>query len=247
MIHFLIFVEIVIYGMAISDLENFIAYNKPCVNNEWWEDKYSNAKNYMSLRHRGGDSILIISTSQHPLINGIFVGKEFTERLNSAYIFSRMCQNESMEFYVPASIHKDMGISDKISTSHAAKNYLISKGINPYIIHGDDLNLKYKGNDGVYNSADEAYVTAQYFHDNKKFKEIFVFCSPDQRFRWGLHSVANGVLPKFTEVSTPESISRTKNGRGGFGDLTIYYTLLYDPTWQKDSFLGNLSRKIRRP
>lgn len=209
---------------------------------------YNSAKEYMQMRRKMMGKILIVSTSQHPLINGTIVGNEFKARLDTAIKLSTFCPGNDFEFYIPASRHMDKGVIDSISTSRAAKNYLLLQGIPEEIIHGEDLNTKFKGDKGVYNSADEAYVAAMYFRSNFEFSDFLVACSPDQLMRWELHSVANGVLPMFFTVPTKESQRRKDAGRGGYGDNTLLYTLLHDPDWRnEESFLGKLSREIRKP
>lgn len=262
MIKMSLIVILFISCFGLDELGNYILNTERKIDPGWWINKYNDAEKYMKMRRtnengskiQNGSYILMVSTSQHPLIKDIYgkrtlVGHEFKERLDKIYQISKMCKDQLYEFYIPASIHKDdNGIVDDISTSSAAENYLIFLGINPDVIHGDDLNLKYKGDDGVYNSADESFVATQYFKDNEKFKDIIVACSPDQQLRWELHSVANGVLPTFYEVQTIESKQRTKHGRGGVLDPTLFYTLFYDPLFNdSDSLLRKISREIRKP
>ena len=242
------------FCFCLDELGIYMTNNKRKIDLKWWINKYNESEKYMKLKRINGTHVLMVSTSQHPLVEDLYgkrtlVGSEFKDRLDKLYYVSMMCENQLYEFYIPASIHKDNNqIADDISTSAAAKQYLMYLGLNESIIHGDDLNLKYKGEDGVYNSADESFTATQYFKDNKKFTDIVVICSSDQQLRWELHSIANGVFPIFYEVQTFESKQRIKRGRGSILDPTIYYTLFYDPLFNgADSLLRKLTREIRKP
>ena len=100
-----------------------------------------------------------------------------------------------VEIYVPGSTHVFKGHADKISLSKAGINFLSQLGIPLEALHGDDLNIKYKGMDGVYNSADECFVAASYFKDNN-FGRLYSVLSPVQLFRKTFHYMEYGVLPQ---------------------------------------------------
>jgi len=149
------------------------------------------------MASRGGqDSVLIEVAAQHPLVNGTKPGSEFTARLDRGIELFRALQKEYqlVEMYVPGSRHAHLGTADDLSLSNAGTAYLREAGIPPEVLHGDDLNTTYKGNAGVYNSADECFVTASYFKD-ADFGRLISVVSPVQLFRKMLHYAAFGVLP----------------------------------------------------
>src|SRR5262249_39800186 len=99
-----------------------------------------------------------------------------------------------VEIYVPGSIHMFEGRPDKVSLSKAGSEFLGQQGLPLHLIRGDDLNERYKGEDGVYNSADECFVAASYFKDGR-FGHLYSVLSPAQVFRKTLHYLEFGVLP----------------------------------------------------
>ncbi len=162
---------------------------------EYWEKKYAEAISFMEERS-SNQTILIEVASQHPLIEGKYPNEEFSKRLLlAANLFSQETETGSkVEIYVPGSVHIFDGHKDKISLSEAGNEFLIQLGISPNLIRGDDLNQKYKGDDGVYNSADECFVAANYFKD-MNFGKLYSVVSPVQIFRKTLHYMEFGVLP----------------------------------------------------
>lgn len=149
--------------------------------------------------------MLIEIAAQHPLVNGDQPGDEFSARLNRGVelfdTFRRLAP--IVEVYVPGSLHMHGGSPDSVSLSYAGTTYLEAAGIPRSALHGDDLNLTYKGDAGVYNSADECFVTASYFKD-QSFGHLVSVVSPAQLLRKTLHYAAFGVLPLSYTAPTEE-------------------------------------------
>ena len=138
----------------LSDIELF-SIIKNSKAREDWREKYQSAKNYMNAQSTV-PSVLIEVAAQHPLTDGKYPNEEFTKRL---LLGIQLFENErksgnNAEIYVPGSIHSYMGVADQISLSEAGKQFLIKKNIPSEAIRGDELNSKYKGERGVYSSAD---------------------------------------------------------------------------------------------
>jgi hypothetical protein len=168
----------------------------PLHNRGFWESKYDAALRYMSRPERSLHRGLIEVASQHPLARGREPDDEFKARLHlSIQLFrQRVAAGDEVEIYVPGSRHREGLVVDEISLSQAGKEYLIRLGIPQTSIRGEDLNEKYRGEAGVYGSADECYVTASYYRDGN-FGTLLSVLSPAQVMRKALHYVAFGVLP----------------------------------------------------
>jgi hypothetical protein len=112
---------------------------------------------------------LIEVSAQHPLVGGTRPDEEFGVRLERGKELrdELMGRGFRVELYVPGSRHKHDGVPDLVSLSSAGTSYLIDSGIPSEVIHGDDLNERYKGAAGVYGSADECFVAASYFKDGE--------------------------------------------------------------------------------
>jgi hypothetical protein len=168
---------------------------------EYWEKKFARAKTNMVEKQSFCTDALIEVAAQHPLMADGTPSKEFQARLDhAAALYTRLAQdNIHAVLYVPGSIHMHNGIVDTQSLSAAGKQYLLAKGIPESALLGDDENQKYKGDWGVYNSADECYVASQLFqHGN--FKQLHCVCSPNQMLRKQLFYMEFGVLPYFHTV-----------------------------------------------
>ena len=92
------------------------------------------------------------------------------------------------------------GISDKISLSEAGKAFLINHGIPQDHIFGNEMNIKYKGDQGVYNSSDECYVASKIFEDNH-YQNLHCVCSSGQMMRKALSYIRFGYVPDMHTVS----------------------------------------------
>ena len=217
---------------------------------EFWIDRQNIAEKNMK-KHQIYKDILIEVASQHPLNSDGTPLDEFAKRLDYAYeLYSKLQEKRkedgitrNIKIYVPGSLHLYEGIPDKNSLSEAGKNYLIQKGMSESDILADDYNQKYKGDKGVYNSADECYVASQTFL-NERYGVIYAVCSPNQLARKQLFYIACGVLPHFYTVPTDnmahdsvvELIEKVPN--------VIYK----DHDWQgEDSIYAKMSREERQP
>jgi hypothetical protein len=149
---------------------------------------------------------LIEVAAQHPLVNGTRPGVEFSSRLDlGKSLYDELTQSgRDVELYVPGSIHVHEGRPDKISLSKAGRLYLEALGVPSTHIHGDDLNDRYKGREGVYGSADECFVAARYFTENP-FGLLVSVVSPAQMLRKTLHYIEFGVVPLNHTAPTCES------------------------------------------
>jgi hypothetical protein len=160
-----------------------------------WDKKLEQARALMAAR-RGRPRALIEVAAQHPLVAGVRPNEEFEARLNRAHeLYTELTTHGiDVELYVPGSCHMFHGIADKISLSQAGSDYFIASGISAAHIRGEELNHRYKGDDGVYNSADECFVTASYFKDGD-FGTLITVLAPGQLHRKMLHYIHFGVLP----------------------------------------------------
>jgi hypothetical protein len=211
---------------------------------DYWEEKYEQAVLLMESR-RSIPSILIEVAAQHPLINGMYPNEEFTQRLLLAVELYRreMATGARVEIYVPGSVHMMEGKPDRVSLSSAGRQFLLEHGFPESSVKGDELNLKYKGDDGVYNSADECFVSASYFKD-EGFGKLYSVLSPVQVFRKTLHYLEFGVLP--LNFTAPTSLMF----HNYIGEIfeAVPYVLLVDHTLQaSDSIRAKELRKMRKP
>lgn len=161
----------------------------------YWDAQLKAAKDLMECR-RHIQSVLVEIAAQHPLVDGSKPGIEFAARLDKGIqVFHDNTRNGMhAEIYVPGSRHMYNGKEDELSLSEAGVSYLRERGIPDHALHGQDLNIRYKGDSGVYGSADECYVAASYFKD-QEFGQLASVCSPAQVMRKALHYIAFGVLP----------------------------------------------------
>lgn len=213
-------------------------------NRQYWEKKFEIAKSFMELR-ASIPTVLIEVAAQHPLINGEEPNEEFAYRLllaKTLYEKERVL-GKSVEIYVPGSRHVYKGVSDKISLSEAGSIFLERQGMSREVIHGDDLNFRYKGDKGVYSSADECFVASSYFKDSG-FGSLFSVLSPVQVFRKTLHYIEFGVLP----------LNYTAPTLNTFHDYideifeAVPYALFIDPDMQSEnSERANELRRLRMP
>lgn len=207
---------------------------------QYWNRKYEEAL-HSTLKT---NKCLILVSAQHPLINGVEPNDEFKNRLDAAIELHNKLKSEGKEvkIYVPGSVHKANGIVDDISLSEAGKRYLLKHSINEEDIYADEMNIKYKKDKGVYNSADECYVAAKIFKD-EHFEKLYCFCSPFQVSKNQLFLLENGVLGNIYSIP---SNNYFHNPYFEFSEI-IPDVLFYDHSWQDNSFYGNKSRNERKP
>lgn len=166
-----------------------------------WKKLYEDAKaNMRDVKDKSGT--LIEVAAQHPLLDGERPNEEFEKRLQLAIDIYRqeLMENKKVKIYVPGSIHMDNGIVDKCSLSEAGKKYLVDNGVNPNDIYADNMNIKYKGDKGVYNSTDECFVASNIFGD-ERFKHLHCVCSSGQMMRKMLSYIRFGYVPYMHTVS----------------------------------------------
>ncbi|MEX0269630.1 hypothetical protein AB3R30_10835 [Leptolyngbyaceae cyanobacterium UHCC 1019] len=211
---------------------------------QYWEEKFEIAKSFMKLRS-SIPTVLIEIAAQHPLVNGEKPNEEFAHRLLLAKaLYEKECiSGKYVEIYVPGSRHVHEGIPDKISLSEAGCIFLEQQGISREFIHGNNLNIKYKGDRGVYNSADECFVASSYFKD-ANFGCLFSVLSPVQVFRKTIHYVEFGVIP----------LNYTAPTLNTFHDYideifeAVPYALFVDPDMQSEnSERASELRRLRIP
>lgn len=210
-----------------------------------WNTKLELARDLMALRQKQPRALIEVA-AQHPLDDGVRPGPEFSARLDRALELHATLRaaGRDVEFYVPGSRHMYRGVADKISLSRAGCDYLIAQGIPAVGVRGEDLNRRYKGADGVYNSADECFVAASYFKDTGDFGSLHSVLSPGQLHRKMLHYIDFGVLPLAHTAPTSDSFHNYIHE--AFFELP--YVLLEDPNLQSpDSPKARRLRAERRP
>lgn len=209
-----------------------------------WKNFLESAKNKTKVYRNQGKGVLIEVAAQHPLIDGKYPNTEFKERLDKGLeLFNQLSESEEkVFFYIPGSLHMSNNISDDLSLSCSGKKYLISQGISADVIFGDDANLEFKGDDGVYNSTDECYVAAKLL-ETRGFKELYCICSPSQLMRKAFSYIRFGILP-FFEVANAENLHHSY--------IDEYFKMIPllisdEDALQKNSELGKKIRRYRKP
>lgn len=211
---------------------------------EYWRELFKKAEeNTRAALSRKGELIEI--AAQHPLNADGTPGAEFAKRLDFGIELYRSLkkENERVKIYVPGSLHSYKGKADIKPLCEAGRAYLISKRIPQEDILADDMNKKYKGNLGVYNSADECFVAAAMFFDDK-YRRLHCVCSPNQMARKKLFYIAFGVIPFYYTVNCEEMF------HNDIEELlvTLPKTVYGDHTWQDmDKEAAYNSRKERMP
>lgn len=211
----------------------------------YWNNRYDYSKKEQSGK------VLIEVAAAHPLIKGK-PKPEFKERLLQTielYNYEKAKGNSPI-IYIPGSLHyiedKETGekIVDSKTLSEAGKKFLIKKGIPKESIFAYMSNLRYKGTDGVYNSADECYVATQIA---KRFhcQRIISITSPVTTYRKALIYNEFGYNPEIYSVGTEEL------NHNYIGELfwSLYITYMNDQDWQSGflAFLTRLERDIDYP
>lgn len=210
----------------------------------YWQEKYNFAlQNIKSTEEC--QRVLIQASAQHPLKNGLFPGKEFEKRLKLAISLYRKLKDEGKQvsIYVPGSLHKTADEEDRISLSASGKAFLLQNGIPEIDILGDDENVLYKGDNGVYNSADECFVSSK-IYKNGGFDRLYCVCSPLQAVKDTLFFIENGIVPQIYAVPYENQFHNPYVEAAQI----LPDILHYDHSWQtENSFYGNKSRKERKP
>ena len=213
---------------------------------EYWTNKYNYAQKYMYDRQKMVDGVLIEVAAQHPLKNRSLPNKEFQARLNKAIELynEHITSGDDVMIYVPGSRHMFENVADDISLSEAGVNYLINQGIPAEHLLGEVENNRYKGQHGVYNSADECYVASQIFK-NGQFEKLICVCSPNQIMRKTMLYIEFGCIPICYGVTT-EKMFHKNIVEEIFNSLN--YVLYEDHSWQnQESSWFKYFRDTRRP
>lgn len=162
-----------------------------------WKQFYDNAQKNMQ-KHQNYNRELIEIAAQHPLVNGEKPDTVFKSRLDRGILLYEQLKKEgkSPVIYVPGDLH----IPDKRSLSSAGVEYILSTGkVMPEDLLGEEMNRKYKGEDGVYNSADECFTASKIFM-NGNFSRLHCICSDSQAWRKKLFYWRFGVIPMIYTV-----------------------------------------------
>ena len=168
---------------------------------KYWQDKSAIAKENMARQNIYSPATLIEIAAQHPLKKDGTPGREFEARLKYGLnLYNELkAKGEVVKIYIPGSLHMYNGVVDKTSLSSSGKTYLLMHNVSEEDVYADEMNAKYKGEDGVYNTADECYVASKIFFDEEYTKLISV-CSPNQIARKTLYYIEFGVIPNCYSV-----------------------------------------------
>lgn len=159
---------------------------------KYWQEKQRKANETMLAHQKYGGALIEVASMV--LEDGLNPNPEFKARLDAAVeLYHRLCEDyQLVHIYVPGSLHRTGDKSDKCSLSEAGCRYLQKRGIPADVLFGNEMNIRYKGEDGVFNSADECFVTAQIFIDGH-YKELHCCCSPIQVTRKWFYYLEFGV------------------------------------------------------
>ena len=212
----------------------------------YWVAQYQKAQRNMADREGLFDRILIEVAAQHPLKNLKVPNKEFQARLDKAVELYNKYTDDGIEvmIYVPGSRHMFNGIADEVSLSDAGVKYLLGKGISAEHLLGEKENDLYKGEHGVYNSADECYVASEIFK-NGPYDKLLCICSPNQITRKTMLYIEFGCVPLCYGVTTDKMYHHNMVDEI-FNSLNR--VLYVDHSWQdEDSEWFKYFRETRRP
>lgn len=170
----------------------------------YWLEKQEKARAKMD--ERKVCSAILIESASKVLEDGRHPDWEFRARLDSTIeLYHKLSiTNDVVHIYVPGSLHKENGKTDLCTLSTAGRNYLVERGIPEEVILGDGENNRYKGNDGVLNSADECFVASKIFH-NGQYRELHCVCSPIQVTRKWFYYLEFGLVPLIHSVPVADS------------------------------------------
>lgn len=169
-----------------------------------WRELYAAAeKNTMD--RLGNQGVLIEVAAQHPLMEDGRPNEEFEKRLRLGKdIYDKeRAKGIPVKIYVPGSLHQDNGVVDEISLSSAGVAFLTELGVAKEDLYGENANMQFKGNQGVYNSSDECYVAVKLF-ESLNYGRLHCVCSSAQMMRKALSYIQFGILPYFHTVTTDQ-------------------------------------------
>ena len=206
---------------------------------DYWRLKKEKASLYMHEQSERFEGVLIEVAAQHPLDDEGRPGTEFERRLRFAMEIGKSIRNAPVHYYVPGSLHN----GDTLSLSDAGRNFLIENGIPNSDIFGDEKNAEYKEEDGVYNSADECFVSSEIFKAGD-YGRLICVCSPYQTMRKTFHYLEFGVLPECYGIAAPSLFHDVVSEYFGSLDHVVYR----DHSWQDVNSAAFLeTRKKRSP
>lgn len=170
----------------------------------YWIEKQEAARRTMAMRK--GYSAVLIECASKVLEDGLHPDFEFRARLDRTIeLYHQLSRvNEVVHIYVPGSLHKEGGVTDQCTLSTAGRRYLVERGIPDEVILGDRENERYKGDEGVLNSADECFVASRIFHEGQ-YRELHCVCSPIQVTRKWFYYLEFGLVPLIHSVPVAES------------------------------------------
>ena len=187
---------------------------------------------------------LLVVHAQHPLIDGLTPGPEFTGRLEMAASMYRGLSSElegGVELYVPGSRHRVRGANDRRSLSDAGRRLLVDEGVPSDSIHGEDWTDLYRPQ-GVYNAGDEVFVAAGGYTENN-YGGLLAICSRTQVARLRHHYTGNDLNPNFEAIDTDgeHDIHSSRVER-----VLELYTRYINQTWQT-GIIPEVIRRTRIP
>jgi hypothetical protein len=213
-IYFYVIILIMISFLTRS--AEFKEHNEPAVRlvtRSWIKERQAKIEGLQDARENDPKAVvhLLIPASQHPLVDGIYPGDEFQERLKAAArrYEEVVSQGGKAEFFLTANRHHDIhsGQTDNVALYDAAERWLVNRGVPANVLHGKDWIDGFKPQ-GVYNGAAEIAVATAGFLENERFCDAEYFCSPGQVSRARIYALAYG-LPLGLQV--PKSLEHQPN------------------------------------
>lgn len=178
----------------------------------YWLDKQAQARKTMAARK--DCTAVLRECASKVLKDGLHPDDEFCARLDrTVELYHQLShENEVVHIYVPGSLHKEgistgstqVYVTDQCTLSTAGKLYLVEHGIPEDVILGDAENERYKGDEGVLNSADECFVASRIFHEGH-YRELHCVCSPIQVTRKWFYYLEFGLVPLIHSVPFAQS------------------------------------------
>lgn len=168
--------------------------------------------------------------------------RSFTEEDTNWKVIAAQYGLKHITLHAPFGVHMDDGKVDQVSLSHAGCMYLDAQGLPAEALFGEEMNQKYKGERGVYNSSDECYVARRIFED-MGFGQLHCVCSSAQLMRKALSYIQFGCIPFMHSVSCERMYHN-------YVDEVFRYIpiLLEDGNGlQKDSDEADRLRRMRNP
>ena len=176
---------------------------------KWLQLLAKSKENMRVAEERATKKLLIECAAQHPLKDDGTPADEFESRLErSVELYNKYKSNGwQVNIFVPGSLHRVMSttgeyVVDKMPLYQAGERYLIERGVSVTDILAEQANKQYKGEKGVYCSADECFVSANIFL-NGDYQRFIAVCSPAQSLRKVLYYLLFETLP-IVYTASPE-------------------------------------------